>query len=42
MITMIDDDDYIKLVYQFVKTNTKTSKQEWKEISYQSKLLMKQ
>ena len=36
------NDDYIKPVYQFVKTKTKPSKQEWKEISYQSKLLMKQ
>ena len=36
------NNDYIKPVYQFVKTKTKPSKQEWKEISYQSKLLMKQ
>ena len=36
------NDDYIKRVYQFVKTKTKPSKQECKEISYQSKLLMKQ
>ena len=36
------NDDYIKPVYQFVKTKTKPSKQEWEDISYQSKLLMKQ
>ena len=36
------NDDYIKPVYQFVKTKTKRCKQEWKEISYQSQLLMKQ
>ena len=36
------NDDYIKRVYQFVKTKTRPSKQEWKEISYQSKLLIKQ
>ena len=36
------NDDYIKPVYQFVKTKIKPSKQEWKEISYESKLLMKQ
>ena len=36
------NDGYIKTVYQFVKTKTKPSKQEWKEISYHSKLLMKQ
>ena len=36
------NDDYIKPVYQFVKLQTKPNKQEWKEISYQSKLLMKQ
>ena len=36
------NDDYIRPVYQFFKTKTKPSKQEWKEISYQSKLLMKQ
>ena len=35
------NDDYIKPVYQYFKTKTKPSKQEWKEISYQSKLLMK-
>ena len=35
-------DDYIKPVYQFVKTKTKPSKQQWKDISYKSKLLMKQ
>ena len=36
------NDDYIKPVYQFVKTKTKPIKQEWKEISYQSKLFIKQ
>ena len=27
------NDDYMKSVYQFIKTKTKPSKQEWKEIS---------
>ena len=36
------NDDYIKPVYQFVKTKTKPIKQEWKEIIYQSKLFIKQ
>ena len=36
------NDNYIKPTYQFVKTKTKPSKQEWKEISYQSKLSTKQ
>ena len=36
------NDNYIKPTYQFVKTKTKSSKQEWKEISYLSKLFMKQ
>ena len=36
------NDDQMKPVYQFVKTKIKPSKQEWKEISYQSKVLMKQ
>ena len=31
-----------KSVYQFVKTKIRPSKQEWKEISYENKLLMKQ
>ena len=35
-------DDYVKPVYQFVKTKIKPSKQQWKDISYKSKLLMKQ
>ena len=36
------NDDYIIPVYHFVKTKTKPSKQEWKEITCQSKLLMRQ
>ena len=36
------NDDYIKPVYQFVKIKTKPSKQEWKDINYQNKLLMKE
>ena len=36
------NDDCIEPVYQSIKIKTKPSKQEWKEISYQSKLLMEQ
>ena len=36
------NDDCIEPVYQSITIKTKPSKQEWKEISYQSKLLMEQ
>ena len=42
MIESQVNDDCIEPVYQSITIKTKPSKQEWKEISYQSKLLMEQ